>query len=91
MNQRIIYSNDDGGISIIIPAAECGLTAEDIAQKDVPAGVPYWIVDVADVPEDRTFRAAWEANFTRDPDGVGIGADAWFALKSDQVQDEVSQ
>jgi hypothetical protein len=60
MNQRIIYPNDDGGVSILIPAAECGLTIEEIAAKDVPKGKPYKIVDVADIPTDRTFRDAWE-------------------------------
>jgi hypothetical protein len=60
MNSRIIYPNDDGGVSIIVPAIECGLTIEEIAVKDVPAGKPYKIVDVADIPTDRTFRNAWE-------------------------------
>lgn len=60
MNPRIIYPTDDGGIAIIVPAAECGLTIEQIAAKDVPANRPYKIVDVADVPTDRTFRNAWE-------------------------------
>ena len=60
MNSRIIYPNDDGGVSIIVPAAECGLTIEEIAAKDVPAGKPFKIVDVADIPTDRTFRDAWE-------------------------------
>jgi len=60
MNQRIIYPNDDGGVSILIPAAECGLTIEEIATKDVPQGKPFKIVDVADIPTDRTFRDAWE-------------------------------
>jgi len=60
MNQRIIFSNDEGGVSVIVPAAECGLTIEEIAAKDVPAGKPYKIVDVADIPSDRTFRNAWE-------------------------------
>ena len=59
MNQRIIYQTDEGGVSIIVPAPECGLTIEQIAAKDVPAGKPYQIVDVADVPSDRTFRNAW--------------------------------
>jgi hypothetical protein len=31
-----------------------------ISAKDVPAGKPYKIVDVTDIPEDRTFRSAWE-------------------------------
>lgn len=60
MNQRIIYPNNDGGVSIIIPASECGLTIEEIAVKDVPEGKSYKIVDVADIPTDRTFRDAWE-------------------------------
>ena len=60
MNSRIIFPNDEGGVSVIIPAAECGLSIEEIAAKDVPAGKPYKIVDVADIPADRTFRAAWE-------------------------------
>jgi hypothetical protein len=60
MNQRIIFPNDDGGVSVIVPAPECGLTIEEIAAKDVPTGKPYKIVDVADIPSDRTFRDAWE-------------------------------
>jgi hypothetical protein len=59
MNQRIIYPTDDGGVAIIIPA-DCGLTIEEIAAKDVPEGKPYKIVDVTDIPTDRTFRNAWE-------------------------------
>ena len=59
MNSRIIYPTDDGGIAIIVPAADCGLTIEEIAAKDVPQGKEYHIVDVSDIPEDRTFRNAW--------------------------------
>ena len=60
MNQRIIYPTDDGGVAIIVPAVECGLTIEELAAKDVPAGKPFKIVDVTDIPTDRTFRNAWE-------------------------------
>jgi hypothetical protein len=59
MSKTIIYPNDEGGVSIIIPA-DCGLTIEEIAMKDVPQGKPYKIVDVSDIPSDRTFRNAWE-------------------------------
>ena len=59
MNQRIIYKTDDGGVAVIIPA-DCGLTIEQIAQKDVPAGKEYQIVDVSEIPSDRTFRGAWQ-------------------------------
>jgi len=58
MNQRIIYPTDEGGVAVIIPA-DCGLTIEQIAAKDVPAGKPYEIVDVSEIPSDRTFRDAW--------------------------------
>lgn len=60
MNQRIIYPTDDGGVAVIVPAPDCGLTIDEIAAKDVPEGKPFKIVDVADIPTDRTFRAAWE-------------------------------
>jgi hypothetical protein len=60
VDQRIIYPNDDGGVSVIIPAADCGLTIEEIAAKDVPEGKPYKIVNASDIPADRTFRNAWE-------------------------------
>jgi hypothetical protein len=60
MNQVIIFPNDNGGVAIIIPAPDCGLSIDDIAAKDVPAGKPFKIIDTADVPTDRTFRNAWE-------------------------------
>ena len=60
MTQRIIYPTDEGGVAIIVPAAECGLTIEEIAAKDVPTGKPYKIVPTSDIPTDRTFRDAWE-------------------------------
>lgn len=58
-NFRVIYPTDDGGVAVIVPA-DCGLTIEQIAAKDVPAGKPFKIIDAADIPADRTFRNAWE-------------------------------
>jgi hypothetical protein len=60
----IIYPNDNGGIVLLTPAPECGLSLQEIAAKDVPAGKPWKIVDAADIPADRTFRNAWTADFT---------------------------
>ena len=71
MNQRIIFQNDEGGVSVIVPAPNSGLTIEQIAKKDVPTGKAYKIVDVADVPSDRTFRNAWEVDAKTLTDGVG--------------------
>ncbi len=62
--KRIIYPTPDGGVAILIPApewlAEEGNTIEKLAEKDVPAGVEYKTVDTTDIPDDRTFRNAWE-------------------------------
>ena len=55
--QRIIYSNTDGTVAVIVPTGE--LPIEEVAAKDVPPGVPYQIVTTDEVPSDRTFRGAW--------------------------------
>ena len=70
MDKRIIYKNTDGTISIIIPA-DCGLTIEQIAQKDVPTGLKYKIVNVSEISSDRTFRDAWTIDDEELTDGVG--------------------
>lgn len=79
MYQRIIYPNESG-VAVLIPSGELPIT--EVARKDVPAGVPYLIVDFQVIPTDREFRNAWEADFSR-PDGIGIGADAWFAEQAE--------
>jgi hypothetical protein len=60
--KRIIYKNPDNSVSIIVPSAEYleTHTIEQLALKDVPANTPYKIVDVSEIPTDRTFRNAWE-------------------------------
>ena len=70
MEKRIIYQNDTGGVAVLIPA-DCGLTIEQIAAKDVPTGKPYRIVDAADIPTDREWRAEWTVDEADLTDGVG--------------------
>jgi hypothetical protein len=78
MTQVIIYPNDEGWLSVVSPAAECGLSVEEIARKDVPAGKPYHIIDASLLPTENIFFNAWEADFSN-PTGHGIGQKAWFA------------
>lgn len=70
---RIIYKQDDGTVAVIIPTPEAlelyGIEA--IALKDVPAGKPFKIVDVADIPSDRGERNAWTVDEALLTDGVG--------------------
>lgn len=62
MNQIIIYPNGQGGVCVVTPTLEAleSMTIEEIATKDVPQGVEYKIIDVSELPSDRTFRNAWE-------------------------------
>ena len=71
MMKRIIFMNDDGGVSVIVPNPDCGLAIEEIAAKDVPTGKPYKIVDVSEIPTDRSQREAWTVNDADLTDGVG--------------------
>jgi len=61
---RIIFENQDKSIGILIPTQECVdlFGIEAIAKKDVPEGLPYWIVEDVHIPESRTFRNAWETD-----------------------------
>ena len=70
---KIIYKNESGGVSVIIPSDEAlsFMTIDEIAQKDVPTGLPYKIVDDSEIPEDRTFRDAWVVDEATLTDGVG--------------------
>lgn len=65
--RRVIYPQG-GGICILVPGK--GWTAEAVAAKDVPPGVPYRIVAMDDIPVDRSQRHLWTADFS-EPDGYG--------------------
>jgi hypothetical protein len=65
---RIIYPNNEGGLSVLIPAPKFldqleGTETEKlihIADKDLPSGTKYELVEDDYVPSDRSFREAWE-------------------------------
>jgi hypothetical protein len=69
-NKLITYARKDGGVCIITPVLDCGLTEAEIAAKDVPTGSPFKIITADNVPIDRYFREAWEVDFSQ-PDGHG--------------------
>jgi|TARA_R100000455_G_scaffold29649_1_gene19971 hypothetical protein len=70
-SKRILYRQDNGIVAIVIPANNTKFTIEEIAAKDVPTGYKYKIVDVGDVPSDRSFRDAWTVSESDLTDGVG--------------------
>ena len=56
MTQAIIYTNDNGGVSVCIPTGE--ISIEAVLAKDCPAGAI--IVDDSELPTDNTYFNAWE-------------------------------
>ena len=84
---KIIYQTKHSTVAVITPAPnwilESGkifknltgdeLTAglEELAQKDVPPGLKYKIVEDSDILSDRSFRDAWEVDPTDLTDGIG--------------------
>ena len=58
-DKRIIYTDDDGQLIIVIPMDNCEFTVEEIQKKDIPAGKTSYIVDKSVIPTDRSFRDAW--------------------------------
>ena len=71
--KRIIYKNLDNSVSIIVPSPEAlqSMTIEQIAKKDVPTGYKYKIVDVSEIPSDRSLRNAWSIDEAELTDGIG--------------------
>lgn len=71
---KIIFRNEDNSIGIITPTSDVlsFATVIQVSEKDVPHNLPYWIVEDSVIPENRTFRSAWEIdeNFGK-PDGFG--------------------
>lgn len=90
MNNRIIYKRPDGGVSVIIPCIEAinfNETEEAfllrIASKDVPQGCEWRIVDVSEIPSDRTFRGAWE-----DSDGIKVNMTKARQIHMNRLRDK---
>ena len=68
---RIIYKTPENTVSVIVPSQEWTGTMEELAQKDVPTGLKYKIVEDSDISDDRSFRNAWEIDEAELTDGVG--------------------
>tara|TARA_Y100000401_G_scaffold32366_1_gene23778 strand:- start:909 stop:1109 length:201 start_codon:yes stop_codon:yes gene_type:complete len=56
---RFVYTRDDGGITIVCPSDNCGLTLDQIKDKDCPKDRTVYTVDKSAIPTDRSFRNAW--------------------------------
>jgi hypothetical protein len=81
MAQLILLENDTGGVSIGYPTPESltQYTITEIALKDVPTGIPFWIVDEDEISKDHTFFDAWELDVDAlgEPTGYGMNYEDW--------------
>ena len=66
--KNIIYPID--GEVAVMSISDLERPIEEIGKKDVPAGVPFKIIDSEDLPCDWSFSGAWESDFSK-PDGYG--------------------
>ena len=59
--KRIIYIHEDNTLAVLIPSSEYLEThsIEELAQKDVPQGCEYHIINVLELPTDTYFMPAW--------------------------------
>ena len=67
MNKVIIYNQENGIMAICVPALNCGLSIEAIAEKDVPTE-NFKIIDKQDLDTlDEQFRNAWVCDTDLNP------------------------
>ena len=56
---RFVYTRDDGGVTVVCPSDNCGLTLQQIKDKDCPNDRTVYTVNKSEIPSDRSFRNAW--------------------------------
>ncbi|MGZ0748868.1 hypothetical protein [Kluyvera sichuanensis] len=66
MNQVIVFEYE-GGVAVMAAVTDIGLTILQIGQKDVPAGLPFWIVDASTITDDYVI----DPILLGEPDGYG--------------------
>lgn len=69
MSKVIIWMQDNGVLAVTHPA-DCGLSLEEIAKKDLPSGKKFKIMDAEELPAWDEFRDAWEIDEEELTDGV---------------------
>jgi hypothetical protein len=66
---KIVY-NDNSGLKVLHPAIDININI--IADKDVPSGLYYKIIQDSDLPS-RDTRSAWELEINEsNADGIGL-------------------
>jgi len=80
MSQVIIFTNENGGVSVCIPTGE--LPIEEVLAKDCPVGAV--IVNADSLSSDQTYFNAWELA----DDVVSVNFDKAKAITKDRLRSE---
>ena len=59
MSNVIIYETETGGVAIVVPAPDAGLTMDEHIAIAVPPGAVHRVVDRDVLPTDRSARNEW--------------------------------
>ena len=78
-DKQVIWNDSNTGYTCVMVLSDnCKRTVEEIAEKDVPEGETYYILDKADVPTDDTY---WEAVNYSPSNGF-----TWDIAKAKEIQ-----
>jgi len=73
--EKVILFKDDSGVGVIYPTKEglymAGGNIKALAEKDVPHGAKFKIIDKSELPSDRNYRDAWDIDGSELGDGIG--------------------
>jgi len=71
MNDRIIYTQPNGFVVVVTPSGE--IPTADVMTKDVPVtATNIRIATIAELPQDRVFRSAWDDSNPEDFIGTDL-------------------
>ena len=73
MNQCIIFFTD-GVLRILLPIVNIDQSLRQIIESDIPKDIEYKIINLNELPKDRTFRDAWKMDLTVD---MEIAREIW--------------
>ncbi len=82
MANVIVTENSVGKVSVIYPTEQAlsKYTIKTLAEKDVPEGDAFWILDSSELPQNHVFFEAWEIDKDEsgEPDGYGKNLEEWM-------------
>ncbi|OAT53138.1 hypothetical protein M989_02146 [Kluyvera georgiana ATCC 51603] len=68
----IIIFEMDSGVCTLTKGIDNGLTLLETGQRDVPAGIQFWIVDPSELPLDEPTES-WELDVAALGEPAGVG------------------